>query len=109
MFDETFIHWAENKTSTTRIILFCDVERPLTNRVMTYINRYVIEHLVKISATQNVVGEPVGALNRFYAHVVHPIGSRVGAFFRLLKQRNKPLSVVFKYTLALGLVYLIFF
>ena len=109
MFDETFIHWAENKTSTTRIILFCDVERPLTNRVMTYINRYVIEHLVKISATQNVVGEPVGALNRFYAHVVHPIGSRVGAFFRLLKQRNKPLSVAFKYTLALGLAYLIFF
>ena len=29
MFDETFIHWAENKTPTTRIILFCDVERPL--------------------------------------------------------------------------------
>ena len=29
MFDETFIHWAENKTDTTRIILFCDIERPL--------------------------------------------------------------------------------
>ena len=108
MFDETFIHWAENKTSTTRIILFCDVERPLTNRVMTYINRYVIEHLVKISATQNVVGEPVGALNRFYAHVVHPIGSRIDTFFRALKRRNKPLSIALKYTLALGLVYLVF-
>ena len=109
MFDETFIHWAENKTDTTRIILFCDIERPLRSRLMTAVNRYVIEHFVKISATQNVVGEPVGALNRLYANVVHPIGSRIDAFFRTLKQRNKPLSVVFKYTLALGLLYLIFF
>ena len=75
MFDETFIHWAENKTPTTRIILFCDVERPLTSKIMTRINRYVIENFVKISATQNVEGEPVGALNRFYGKVVHPIGS----------------------------------
>ncbi|MEY9264153.1 beta-hydroxylase [Bradyrhizobium elkanii] len=28
MFDETFIHSAENKTDVNRIILFCDVERP---------------------------------------------------------------------------------
>ena len=34
MFDETFIHWAENKTDVNRIILFCDVERPL-KRLMT--------------------------------------------------------------------------
>ncbi len=108
MFDETFIHWADNKTPTTRIILFCDVERPLTSRLMTRVNRYVIENFVKISATQNVEGEPVGALNRFYGKVIHPIGSRINDFFRTLKQRNKPLSVVFKYTLALGLIYLIF-
>ena len=41
--------------------------------------------------------------------MIHPIGSRINGFFRTLKQRNKPLSVVFEYTLALGLVYLIFF
>ena len=33
MFDETFIHWAENRTDVDRLILFCDVERPLTSRV----------------------------------------------------------------------------
>ena len=63
----------------------------------------------EVSATQNVVGEPVGALNRFYSNVVHPVGSRIDTFFRTLKQRNRPLSVVFKYTLALGLLYLLFF
>ena len=72
---------------------------------MTRINRYVIENFVKMSATQNVEGEPVGALNRFYGKVIHPIGSRINGFFRTLKQRNKPLSVAFEYTLALGLVY----
>jgi len=76
---------------------------------MTRINRYVIENFVKVSATQNVEGEPVGALNRFYGKVVHPVASRINGFFRTLKQRNKPLSVVFKWTLGLGLIYLIFF
>ena len=29
LFDETYLHYAENTTSDDRIILFCDVERPL--------------------------------------------------------------------------------
>jgi hypothetical protein len=29
LFDETYIHWAQNKTDVDRIILFCDVERPI--------------------------------------------------------------------------------
>jgi beta-hydroxylase len=31
LFDETYIHYAENKSDVTRMILFCDVERPMTN------------------------------------------------------------------------------
>lgn len=29
MFDETFVHWVKNETEQTRVILFCDIERPL--------------------------------------------------------------------------------
>lgn len=29
IFDETFVHWAQNDTEQTRIILFCDIERPM--------------------------------------------------------------------------------
>ena len=29
IFDETFIHYAQNKTEHQRIVLFCDLERPL--------------------------------------------------------------------------------
>lgn len=32
MFDETYVHWVKNETEQTRVILFCDVERPLSNR-----------------------------------------------------------------------------
>src|SRR5262249_26018761 len=35
LFDETYIHRAENRTDQDRIILFCDVERPLRGRVAT--------------------------------------------------------------------------
>jgi beta-hydroxylase len=39
MFDQTFIRRAENKTDVTRVILFCDIERPLSSRIMTWLNR----------------------------------------------------------------------
>ena len=32
VFDETYLHWAENKTDKDRIILFCDIERPIRRR-----------------------------------------------------------------------------
>ncbi|MEQ1737451.1 MAG: aspartyl/asparaginyl beta-hydroxylase domain-containing protein, partial [Rhodoglobus sp.] len=34
VFDETYIHWAENATDQHRIILFCDLTRPLHTRMM---------------------------------------------------------------------------
>nr|BFE90647.1 hypothetical protein GCM10020185_11830 [Pseudomonas brassicacearum subsp. brassicacearum] len=33
MFDETYVHWVKNETPQTRVILFCDVERPLKKPV----------------------------------------------------------------------------
>ena len=67
VFDETFVHWAENRTGETRVILFCDVERPLRTPVMRGINRFVSRVLGRATATQNVGGEKVGAINRLYA------------------------------------------
>src|SRR5437763_13255709 len=49
MFDETFIHTAENRSDVTRIILFCDVERPLRNRVIAWLNHAVELTLIRAS------------------------------------------------------------
>jgi beta-hydroxylase len=69
LFDETYIHRAENQTDAPRIILFCDVERPLRGRVATAINSFAIHHVMRATATANVEGDPVGLLNRVFERV----------------------------------------
>src|SRR5690348_2513405 len=41
IFDETCVHWVENKTGMTRVIFFADLERPLRSRAMAWINHHV--------------------------------------------------------------------
>ncbi|HZP91976.1 MAG TPA: aspartyl/asparaginyl beta-hydroxylase domain-containing protein [Burkholderiales bacterium] len=104
LFDETFIHSAENRTEQNRLILFCDVERPLRTRAMTALNRFVSRYLVRAASTQNVETESIGVLNRIYA----PIGW-TGAMLKRLKQANRTLFNVCKYALIAGAIYLVFF
>jgi beta-hydroxylase len=85
------------------VILFCDVERPLKSRVMTAVNRWFARNVMKASATQNVEGEKIGALNRMF-----------GGFYQLrlrakaLKAKSRTSYYVLKWTLLGGLLYLIF-
>lgn len=109
IFDETYIHSVENNTDVTRIILLCDVERPLRLSVMQALNRWVSRRIVTASATQNVADEPVGALNRFYGRVYHPIAAHLNGAARRLKQRNRALYRTLQYGFLLGIAYLIFF
>lgn len=67
MFDETYVHWVKNETNETRVILFCDIERPLSNRFMTRINRSVSAFLGRATAPQNLEDERVGGINQAYA------------------------------------------
>jgi beta-hydroxylase len=102
VFDETFIHRAENATDVSRIILFCDVERPMKYGVLTVINRWVSHHIVKASATQNMEGERVGALNKAFGGIyqVHLAGQRV-------KKWNRRFYYTLKYSLTLAVLGLI--
>ena len=79
LFDETFIHHAENATDQTRIILFCDVERPKKYAFMTNFNRWVSHHIIKASATANMDGERVGALNKAFSYLaeIHQAARRL--------------------------------
>ena len=69
LFDETYIHRAENQSDEPRIILFCDVERPLRGRVATAINRFAIRRVMPATATANMEGDPIGVLNRVFERV----------------------------------------
>jgi beta-hydroxylase len=102
IFDETYIHHAENGTDVTRVILFCDVERPMSNRFMRWMNRSIGRRMLRAAATENVPGEHVGALNRMFSYVYR---LRVGALH--IKEWSKPTYYVLKWVLILGIVYLI--
>ena len=99
LFDETYLHWVENDTDETRIVLFCDVERPLRWRLATAINRWVIRRVVPSTAARNEAGEPLGAVNRVAA-AYYPL-QQAG---RRLKQRNRRLYYALKFGVLIGVL-----
>jgi beta-hydroxylase len=102
IFDETFIHWAENRTQTPRMILFADVERPLTSGIVTGINRWVSRHVIKASASANVEGERIGAFNRVFRFF-----DQIDVARRRLKNWSKPAYRMIKWGLLAGIVTLL--
>lgn len=84
VFDETFLHTAENTTDQTRIILFADIERPLHTAAVRAINRWISRHIVKETATENGEGDRVGLFNRAFGYVyrIRLVGKRVRAWNR---------------------------
>lgn len=102
VFDETYIHEAENRTGVARIILFCDVERPLHTPVMRALNRWIGALLGRATLARNVEGEPVGVVNRLYI-----IAHHAGELRKRLKRFNRPLYQALKVALAAGVIYLL--
>ncbi|MBF6025920.1 lipid A hydroxylase LpxO [Lysobacter niastensis] len=102
MFDETFIHGARNETQQNRIILFCDVERPMKYRWAQWLNRFVARHLVAAGASPNMEGDKTGGINRvfkyFYALRLKAKG---------LRERNQRLYYGLKYLAVILVVALI--
>ena len=104
LFDETYIHFAENSTDQQRIILFCDVQRPLKIKFLDKFSRFVSRKLIKASATQNEAGEQVGFLNKVFGqfYKLRLIGKKV-------KKWNRPVYKSLKFILFFLLIYWIFF
>jgi beta-hydroxylase len=103
MFDETFIHIAENRSDVTRIILFCDIERPLRTRLVRALNRFVKTTLIRASQTENAPGDRVGVLNHVFNAVY-----RVRLIGKAIKRRNRVAHYTLKWLILGSLAYLIF-
>jgi beta-hydroxylase len=102
MFDETFIHVAENRSDVTRIILFCDIERPLRTRLVRALNRFVKTTLIRASQTENAPGDRVGVLNHVFNAVY-----RVRLIGKAIKRRSRVAHYTLKWLIFGGLLYLI--
>jgi beta-hydroxylase len=105
VFDETYVHWAENRTDQTRVILFADVERPLKSRLMTGINKRVGAFMGSITASPNddESSEQVGFVNRMFA-----MNNRGRARTRKFKKANPKLFRVIKYIGIVLMIWLVF-
>ena len=71
LFDETYIHEAHNRSGANRIILFCDIERPLKWRWAEAFNRWFGRVAMSAASSPNDGGDQTGAINRLtHAHWV---------------------------------------
>ena len=94
MFDETYIHNVRNDTDESRLILMCDVERPM-NVVGRFVN-YFCKLFLRASIVPNTEGDRCGFANQVFLTVAPILARGKG-----LKRSNRPLYVVIKWTVNL--------
>jgi beta-hydroxylase len=103
IFDETFIHWAENTSGQDRVILFCDVERPLRFGMGT-VNRWLGRTMMTAAASPNETGDQTGLVSKLFR-----ISHVMGQYRRRYKAWNKNAYKATKVLLIVGLAALIYY
>ncbi len=99
LFDETYMHFARNDTDQPRLILMCDIERP-----MSFMGRFVnffYKQFVKLTIVPNTDEDKRGLANILF-YKLGPIFNKT----RQLRDSNKHLYLLIKYTVNLTLVVL---
>ncbi|MBB3118081.1 lipid A hydroxylase LpxO [Pseudoduganella violacea] len=104
MFDETYIHWAINGSESDRIILFCDVERPMRFGWAQAVNRFLGRTLMTAAASPNESGDQVGLVSKLFR-----VSFYAGKYRRRFKAWNKTAYKLTKLGLIVGIAALIIF
>lgn len=102
IFDESYIHWAMNGSESDRIILFCDIERPMRYRWMQGVNRWLGRTLMTAASSPNETGDQTGAVSKLFK-----VSWVMGRYRRRFKAWNKTVYKLTKGALilaALGLI-----
>lgn len=104
IFDETFVHSAQNNTDINRIVLFCDIERPMRYRWAQKMNRWLGRHVMSAAASPNETGDETGGINKLFRFVW-----AIGQYRRRYKAFSKPLYLCTKFALIAGVIALIIY
>ncbi len=104
IFDETYIHHAENRTSVDRIILFCDIERPVKTVFGRGWNKFFGWFIMAAAASPNMGNDKTGNINKVFKYIysIRLLGKRIKAY-------NIKLYYAVKYLLLLIILYFAFF
>lgn len=95
IFDESYIHHVENNTDQNRLILFCDVDRPMRFRFASAFNHWFGRHLVSAAVSPNETGDKTGIINRMFLLAFY-----VGKGRRAFKRWNKTIYQLTKFILV---------
>jgi beta-hydroxylase len=104
IFDETFIHWAINGSDSNRVILFCDVERPMRFRWAQAVNRWLGRTMMTAAASPNETGDQTGLVSKLFR-----ISHVMGQYRRRYKAWNKTAYKITKVALIVALAALIYY
>jgi beta-hydroxylase len=99
VFDETYIHKAENATDVERLILFCDVARPLRTGFARRFNAWFGRHVIAAAASPNDANDRVGVINRLFV-----LSAIAGQYRRRFKAWNRTAYKATKAALAVAVV-----
>ncbi len=97
VFDETFIHRAQNDTDVERLILFCDVARPMRFGFARSFNGWFGRHVVAAASSPNDAGDSTGMINRLFF-----VSDRAGQLRRRYKAWNRGVYRLTKAALVVG-------
>jgi beta-hydroxylase len=103
IFDETYIHWAINGSDGDRLILFCDVERPMRFGWMAAINRWLGRTMMTAAASPNETGDQTGLVSKLFR-----ISFVLGQYRRRYKAWNRNAYKATKVALIIGVALLIY-
>src|SRR5690606_29142787 len=91
MFDETYLHHVRNDTDHNRLILMCDIHRPL-NPLGAVVN-FFYRSITRASVVPNTPEDRRGMANRLFSWLA-PLLARS----KQIKATNRPLYLLIKWT-----------
>ena len=102
LFDETYLHYAANETDTDRLILFCDVARPMKPTWFSAFTRWFGRTFIAGAKTRNRDDEKIGFINVLFGGFY-----RVRLIAKALKRKSRPVYYTLKFTLIAGALFLL--
>ena len=99
LFDETYPHFAKNNSDHYRLILMCDVDRPM-NFIGRFIN-FFFKLLMRMTVVPNIEGDKRGFANILFSSLA-PVNKKL----KDLKQTNLKLYKLIKYAINFSLILL---
>ena len=104
IFDETYVHHAENGTDKPRIVLFCDVRRPLWFAPFRWVEAIFARVVMGAAVSKNTDEDRVGFINQLFMRVY-----KVRELGKAVKRKNRPVYYALKFLLLGLFVYWVFF